>query len=96
MIPTAQRLDALQHANAARSANKEIRQEIRAGTLTIDQALEDPRAQSMPIGRLLAAQRGWGTTKVNRLLEPQRMWWSRPVRDLTDRQRRVISELCDR
>lgn len=93
MIP--QRLHALELANVARSNGKTVGQEVRAGLLTIEEALTDPRAQSMPIGRLLAAQRGWGTTKVNQLLGRQRMWWSRPVRDLTDRQRRVISELCD-
>lgn len=96
VVQRTQALQALRVAQAVRMGLARVRQEVAAGVLTIPEALEDPRAQSMPIGRLLVTQRGWGPRKVNRLLGQERMWWSRPVRDLTDRQRRVICEAIER
>lgn len=91
MADQAQALRALEIANTSRLGAAEVRREIAAGVLTVDRALEDPRAQCMPIGRLLCARRGWGPTKVNRLLNLHRIWPTRQVRDLTARQRRLIS-----
>jgi hypothetical protein len=88
----AQAMQALLIANTNRLGAAEVRREVAAGVLTIDQALEDPRAQCMPIGRLLCARRGWGPTKANQLLNLHRIWPTRRVRDLTARQRRIIAE----
>jgi hypothetical protein len=88
---TVQRDRALERAQAARTAAMQIRVEVAAGLLTVPAALKDPRAQPMPIGRLLLAQRGWGQSKVNRLCRRLELWPARRVRDLTQRQRALIA-----
>jgi hypothetical protein len=89
--PTEQRQAALERANRARIDGAAVRRELAAGDLTVAQALEDPRAQRLQIGRLLTAQRGWGPTKANRLLNQHRIFPTRRVGALTPRQRDVLA-----
>jgi hypothetical protein len=90
MTTAEQRLSALDLANRVRLGGSEVRREVAAGVLSVSDALDDPRAQGMPIGRLLLAQPRWGQQKAGRLLKQLTIWPQRPVRDLTDRQRRLI------
>src|SRR3954453_6069931 len=85
-----QRREALEIANRCRLAGAQVRREIPAGTLSLADALDDPRAQQSPIGRLVLAQPRGGECKASRLFRRLEMWPQRRVRDLTDRQRTLI------
>lgn len=93
---TRQQSEALQLANQIRIAGSLVRAEIAAGLLTVEDALADPRAQVMPIGRLLCALPHWGPKKSSYLLNGAFIWPTRRVRDLTDRQKAVIVEALTR
>lgn len=90
--------EALQIANRVRMDGAAVRHEITAGVLSIADALEDPRAAFMPIGRVLCAQVQWGPTRAHRLLTRMNppIWPNRRVRELTVRQRRAIVEALER
>lgn len=94
-IEQPQHLAALQRANEVRSSGVELRREIEAGELSIARALLDPRAGSLPIGRLLEAQRGWGEHKASRTLGRLRIPHSRRVSALTDRQRLEVARVIE-
>jgi hypothetical protein len=85
-----QAVEALRLANNVRCRGAVLRQEIADGVLTVAEALDDPRAQAMPIGRLVLAQPLWGPQKASGLFRRLEMWPQRRVRDLTDRQRTLI------
>lgn len=90
MRDTAQYMSALADANRSRLAQADVKHEIADGTLTVADALTDPRAQTMRIGDLLTSQHRWGTTRTNRLLAQVMIGERRKVRDLTDRQQHLI------
>jgi hypothetical protein len=85
-------MQALAHANRVRSARAELRRLIKAGEVDIGEVLE-PRneipweAESMPIGRLLAAQYRWGGARAGKLLARLDIAEHRAVGELTSRQR---------
>jgi len=86
-----QSLHALRIANQARIGASVLRGELAARVITLERALEDPRAQCMPVSRLLTAQPGWGPRKANDLLNRNFIWPTRKVRDLTANQKRLIA-----
>lgn len=98
--PHEQAMTALELANQARMGIAEIRTKLREGTLTVAEALDDPRAAGMTIERLLSAQARWGRTRTHRTLAALRwetdgewetvIWPDMRVRDLTDRQKGVL------
>lgn len=83
---------ALPAANAVRIAIAELKVEVKAGDILMDDALEDERAQRMRIYDLLRAQEGWGEKKCTRLLRDLRISHTRRVEDLTTRERAVIGD----
>lgn len=89
-MATRQCLDALQKGNDTRIAGAAAKRDVKAGLLTVVAALDDERAQVLPIIDLLMAQNRWGRNRALRVLSPQMIAENRRVRDLTDRQRRVI------
>ena len=98
---TTQPEHALELANQARVLMGEVRREIHDGTLTVAQALYDPRAQPLQLGRLLGSQQRWGSQRVRHELRALRdaTWGDHVVdlniamrvRDLTDRQRAELA-----
>lgn len=91
-----QSMEALRIAQTARLEMAVVRQQLQVGEITLAEALEDSRAQCIPIGRLLCSQRQWGPVKAQTLLNRCLIWPTRRVRDLTDNQRRLILEACER
>jgi hypothetical protein len=87
-----QQTDALAIANQVRFGIAAVRAEVRCGVITVAEALGDPRAERMQIGRLLCCQRSWGPTKSHRLLGRLSIWPTRHLRDLTARQKAAIVE----
>ena len=88
-----QHLQALQSANEIRMGGVTVKREIRAGTLTVAQALHDPRAQNLPVSRVLIARPGWGPARVHAILRRVPVSPIRPVRDLTAREHRHLTQL---
>ena len=91
-----QSLQALQLANKTRIQASVLRAELAANVITLADALVDPRAQCMPVSRLLTAQPRWGPKKANHLLNRNFIWPTRKVRDLTANQRILIAEQATR
>lgn len=85
-----QHMEALARAQQARLGAANLKREIRAGTITARDALDDPRAAPVEIFDLLDAQRSVGDSKVRNLLSRCRVPGNTRVRDLSPRQRVVI------
>jgi hypothetical protein len=92
MVEQAQAFQALELANRVRTDGAQVLREIKTGALRVGEAFDDPRAQGLPVGRVLTAQKRWGPAKANKLLNRHSIWPTRRVRDLTKRQRRVLRE----
>jgi hypothetical protein len=92
---------ALERANEVRLARSGVKYALRDGRMSIEEALEHPAIQTMPIGPLLCCQRRWGVARSARVLHALR-WCSPPVlvsearlvRDLTVRERAAIVRVC--
>jgi hypothetical protein len=81
----------LKVANATRIASAEVKKEIKAGRVSLHDALHDPRAQSMKVFTLIASLPGWGKTKVR--LAEIRLSPITPVtrvRDLSNHNKAVL------
>ena len=91
----AQRLQALQVANATRSLGVEVKRDVRLGELTVSQAVSDPRAQGLRLYQLLGAQKGMGAVRVERVCRLVPCSPSRRVRELTERQRWALLDALD-
>lgn len=86
-----QRMSALATANERRANGARVREEVAAGTLTLADALLDPRSQHVPVYRLLMAVRGRGPQAADRVLVAHRISGARRVGQLTSRQITALS-----
>lgn len=89
-----QHMLAIRRAQASRLAGVAVKAELRAGTLTLADAIEDPRAGVLPVMDLLMALPQWGRWRASRLLAGLAVPDGARVRDLAPRQRRAIVERC--
>lgn len=97
--PFSQPLAALALANPPRLAAAEIKRELKAGMVTIEEAVVDERAAVVTVLDLLAAQRGWGRHRASQLLarkgaeDPANLiGYHKRIRELTVRQRALLAE----
>ena len=90
-----QYMDALARANEVRLARPALKREILDGSLSIADALDDPRAASMTVYQLLSAQRQWGRLRASSVLRGLRIGETQYVGKLTLRRRRVLAEACE-
>ena len=86
-----QHLEALKRANEVRFAGAAVRREIAAGSLSLEDALTDPRAARLPIARLLDAQVRWGQSRTWTLLKRLHISEAKRVEELTANQVDVIA-----
>jgi hypothetical protein len=93
MSPTEQRLVALGLANRRRCEASRLKHEIASGSLSLTDALDDPRAQVVVVAVLLGCRRGWGRVKVRKALRAAGVSPTLRVRELTNRQRKVLERL---
>jgi hypothetical protein len=97
-----QHLQALDRANAIRLERAKAKRAIRAGDLSIAEALEMPYFQSATIFSVLRSQKRWGAyhgakgTKALELLARVPVSPYRKVQDLTPRERGFIAGACSR
>jgi len=87
-----QHMVALAKANAVYRGHAALKREVRAGTLSVAEAMEDERARGrLTIAALLDAQTRWASTRVRRFLIPLRISENVRVDTLTERQRGLIA-----
>jgi hypothetical protein len=89
---TPQHLEALDRANEIRIARAHLKADIRAGEMTVPEALNDQREMvaTMKVADLLKAQERWGDKRTNRLLRFLDISQNKLCGTLTDRQRDLI------
>ena len=84
-----QRMEALRQANEIRFARAELKKDLKAGNVKIEQLLSQPPdyVESATVSDLLMAVPNVGRVKTARLLEKSRISQSRTVGGLSERQR---------
>ena len=97
-----QRTAALESANRIRFGRAALKREIREGTLSVVDALDDERAGGMTVFQLLQAQKYWGSSgkqhtglRSQRLLSRVEVSPYRKVGDLTLRQKALIMDVLE-
>jgi len=83
-------MTALARANEIRLARSRVKRDLRAGRLTLADALEHPAVQTMTLAALLDAQERWGDVRVTAFLARLSISPSRRIGDLTPRQRQTV------
>ena len=88
-----QPLRALQQANRVRHARAELRTRIAEGRLSAAEVILTCPSEitSMPIGQLLASQRGWGEVRSRALLAQVAVREDKTIGSLTERQRVALT-----
>ena len=89
-----QHMVALAKAQQVRMAGVRIKRDLKAGRITIAQALVDPDAASLSVFDLLIARPRWGRKKAVNFLVRHQISETRRVRNLTARQRTMLTEAC--
>lgn len=86
------RTSALRRANHVRRRRAEVKQELRAGKVTIFELLVDPPDFLMTarLGEILGACPGYGRVGVERLLRWCHVSSLRTIGELTERQRELL------
>lgn len=97
--PFSQPLEALKLANPPRLAAAEIKRDLKAGKITVAEAVCDERAAVVRVLDLLAAQPLWGRSRAAALLaregakDPANLiGYHKRIRELTVRQRALLAE----
>ena len=93
-----QRMDALQRANEIRTQRAQLKRDLRAGKLSIDQLLLDPPEylETAKVFDMLLAVPKYGRVKANKILQQCRISPSKTVGGLSERQRTEIVDLLQR
>lgn len=90
-----QRKQALEKAAEARKARAELKQKLKAGTLTLPQVLAsngDDTVGKMKISAVLEALPGVGKVRAKKIMEKLDISTSRRVRGLGDKQKAALLE----
>ncbi|MDO4537187.1 MAG: integration host factor, actinobacterial type [Coriobacteriales bacterium] len=90
-----QRRAALQKAADARHKRAELRDNIKAGKVTLEEVLDsdDPVASRMKVSALIESLPGYGKAKAARIMEDLAISPSRRVKGLGARQREQLLEV---
>ena len=88
-----QPLEALARANEVRFARARLKRDVKAGTLSIRDALELDCARRMRVMDVLTAQCWWGPHRARKALRAAGCSERVLVEQLTDRQRQVLGRL---
>ena len=89
-----QRKAALEKAAAARHARAELRENIKAGNVSLEDVLnsDDPVANRMKVSALIESLPGYGKAKAAKIMEELNISSSRRVKGLGARQREQLLE----
>lgn len=89
-----QRMTALDLANQVRADGAALKRDLKAGRITLADALADDRASHLSVIALLTAQHRWGRSRALRVLRDQMIGETKRVETLTARQRVALAEAC--
>lgn len=95
-LPTltdADRKRALELAMKARHERTRLKQYMKAGRVSLADALDDSCAQRLPVRQLLASIPGIGTAKAERIMSAYHIAQNRRVAGLGPRQREALLKL---
>jgi hypothetical protein len=90
-----QRRQALEKAAEARRARAELKQKLKAGTMTLQQILQQPNdvtVGKMKVSAVLEALPGVGKVRAKKIMEKLDVSTSRRVRGLGDKQKQALLE----
>ena len=89
-----QHLRALERANEVRIARAELKRQIAASEVTVEEVVRDRpwEAERMSLSELLISQKRWGRARCRRLLQPLGLLENKEVGSLTDRQRGALAD----
>lgn len=85
-----QHLVALERANRIRLARADVKRRLAAGTLTLDDALDEWSVGNMLVFELVSARRRWGPACTSKAFAAAGVSETKTVDALTPRQRRVL------
>lgn len=88
-----QNMIALKRAQAVRGAALAVKREIKDG-LSIEAAINDPRAASLTAFEMLSAQPLWGEARVSDALRRAAVAPRKRVRDMPPRKRHDLAQAC--
>ena len=93
-----QRKAALEKAAAARHARAELRDNIKAGNVTLEEVLDsdDPIASRMKVSALIESMPGYGKAKAAKIMDELGISASRRVKGLGARQREQLLEVFNK
>ena len=93
-----QRKAALEKAAAARHARAELRENIKAGNISLEDVLnsDDPIANRMKVSALIESLPGYGKAKAAKIMEDLNISPSRRVKGLGARQREQLLEVLSK
>ena len=93
-----QRKAALEKAAAARHARAELRDNIKAGNITLEEVLnsDDPIASRMKVSALIESMPGYGKAKAAKIMDDLGISASRRVKGLGARQREQLLEVFNK
>ncbi len=91
-LTSEQRAEALKKAAAARHARAALRDDIKAGKVTLEQVFEmdDDVARRMKVSALIEAMPGYGKAKAAKIMEELGISESRRIQGLGIRQREQL------
>lgn len=92
-LTTEERRRYLKCAEEARRSRAQLRQYMKAGNITLAEALDDTRAKRLPVRQLLASVPGIGTAKAERIMLALHIAPNRRVGGLGSRQRAALLAL---
>ncbi len=90
-----QRKESLELAMVARRRRAELRRDMKAGKLTLANALEDDRAQRLHVRQLLMSLPGIGSARAATIMRDAGIGDGRRVRGLGPRQRENILRMTN-
>ena len=90
-----QRRAALVLSARTRAERAELKRDMKAGKVTLAEALDDPRAQRIPIRQLLMSLPGIGSVKADLIMRVPGIAPSRRVKGVGIRQRQRLIEIFD-
>lgn len=93
--PTSQHMQALARANKARLRIAEIKKDLKAGKVSVRQALEDPAMANQPVMTAVMAQYRWGRSRARRALAMVPVSETKPCASLTERQKNALTAIIE-
>ena len=89
---TTQALAALDRANEIRLARAQLKRQLKDGSLTLSEALDEPSMQSMTLFKLLRCIPRWGHKRSINFCARIPISPYRKISELTERQRAALVE----